>query len=106
MLVSKVEFQNLLQSTLGDLWPRAESIFEKYGERLSFDVTNVLLHATEQEKTNNVLLVLEKHYEEHLQFQHPRIRGTVRDALLGVNPTENMFLGICQYTLGLQPDLA
>ncbi|MCX6813696.1 MAG: hypothetical protein NT078_00480 [Candidatus Azambacteria bacterium] len=70
---------------------------------MSYDVTNVFLHAVDKGKVEEVLETLEKHYESHLQFQHPNIRGTVSDNLLGVNPTEIMFLRLCRHTLDLQP---
>ncbi|MDP3685276.1 MAG: hypothetical protein Q8R32_00410 [bacterium] len=96
-------FQELLETGLGDLYPRALEVFRNCGSLLSFDVTNVLMHAREQgrEKTEEVLGMLEEHYEKHLQFQHPDIRGNVEK--LGVNPTERLFLGICQHVLNLQP---
>ena len=96
-------FQKMFQSKLGDSWDRALTIFRNYGENLSWDVSNVLLHASDQGKMDEVLGILEEHYNSHLQNQHPEIRGLVSDNLLGVNPTEDMFLRLCQNTLGLQP---
>lgn len=103
--VTEAQFQGLLQSRLADLYPRALKVFLDYGYLLSFDVTNVLLHASNQrsEKVGQVLQILEEHYEKHLQFQHPEIRGTVEDRLLGVNKTQTLFLRICTDVLGLQP---
>ena len=104
--VNEQQFCEIFQSKLGDSWDRALTVFRNYGEILAYDVTNVLLHATDQGKADEVLGILEKHYESHLKFQHPEIRGTVEDSLLGVNPTQNMFLRICQQTLSLQPSPA
>lgn len=101
--VNAEEFQAALKPRLGDLWERALTIFAFYGENLSFDVTNVLSHAADQDKVEEVLKILEEHYESHLRFQHPEIRGTVEDLLLGVNPTQAMFLRIFEDTLGLKP---
>lgn len=95
-------FQHLLQSKLGDSWDRALTVFRNYGENKSYDVTNVLLHASDKGKVEEVLEILEEHYNSHLQNQHPEIRGLVSDNLLGVNPTEDMFLRLCRHTLDLQ----
>jgi len=77
-------------------------VFLNFGPELSFDVANVLLHAHHQKKTEEVLEILEKHWEEHLYFQHPEARGRVSDRLLGINPTKAMFQGIYQVVLELQ----
>ena len=71
---------------------------------MSYDVANVLLHAADQGKVEEILGLLEEHYKTHLQFQHPEIRGTVKDALLGVNPTQDVFLRLCRVNLKLQPN--
>ena len=102
-MFSEQQFCASLQSKLGDSWDRALAVFRNYGEHLSYDVTNVLLHAADQGKTDEVLNILEEHYQNHLKFQHPQIRGNVSNCL-GVNPTEVMFLTICEKTLGLQPN--
>jgi len=101
--VTEKDFQELLETGLGDLYPRALTVFHNCGSLLSFDVANVLIHAHDQgrEKTEEVLGILEEHYEKRLQFQHPEIRGTVQN--LGVNPTEQLLLHICQRVLSLQP---
>jgi hypothetical protein len=103
--VNEQMFCSLLQSKLGASWDRAIKIFHDYGPNLSYDVTNILCFAADQAKTDEVLEVMEKHYKSHLQFQHPDIRGTAGDRLLGVNPTTSMFLRIYQQTLGLQVSL-
>src|SRR3972149_10126347 len=103
-VVSEEKFQRLLQPRLTDQWDRAASLFKNYGPNLSFDVANVLIHAVDQGKAEEILDILETHYEEHLQFQHPEIRGTVRDNLLAVNPTQTMFLRICTINLNLMPN--
>ncbi len=101
--ISEQQFRDILQSKLGTSWEHALTVFRNYGENLAYDVTNVLLHAADQGEVDEMLGILEEHYESHLQFQHPEIRGTVKDQLLGVNPTQTMFLRICQQTLRLQP---
>jgi len=102
--IDEKQFSDILQSNLGASWNRALAVFRNCGQNLGYDVTNVLLHAADQGKVDEVLGILEEHYNNHLQYQHPEIRGTVSDRLLGVNPTQAMFLSICQQTLGLQPN--
>lgn len=104
--VSESVFQNVLKEKLGDSWERSLTLFRNCGEHLGWGVTNVLMHAADKGKVSEVLDTIEEHYTSHLQYQHPEIRGTVGDRLLGVNPTERMFLKICQETLGLQPTAA
>ena len=100
--INEGKFEQLLRGRLGGHWERALTVFRNCGPNLAYDVTNVLLHAAGGSKVAEVLGILEKHFREHLQFQHPEIRGTVSS--LGVNPTEVMFLGICRDTLGLKPN--
>ncbi len=100
--VSEQQFREILQSHLGSSWDRALAVFRNCGENLEFEVTNVLRHAVDQGKVNEVLGILEEHYQSHLQFQHPDTRGTVNDRLLGVNLTEMLFRLTYQQTLGLQ----
>jgi hypothetical protein len=100
--IDEATFKKLLQGKLGGHWERAREVFRNCGPNLAWDVANVLLHAAGKGKVAEVLGIIEKHWKEHLQFQHPEIRGRV--ANLGVNPTEVMFLGICRDTLELQPN--
>ncbi len=103
--VNEQQFRDTLQSKLGTSWDRALTVFHNCGPNLAYDVTNVLLHAADQgqRKVDEVLGILEDHYQDHLQHQHPEIRGTIDDRLLGVNPTKEMFCRLCQQTLGLHP---
>jgi len=100
--MSSEKFMQLFKEKLGDIFSRAEKVYKNYGTNNSFDVMNVLFHAVDKEKVEEVLDILEKHYEKDLSFQHPDIRGLVQDNLLGVNKTKNMFLSICVDTLGLK----
>ncbi len=86
---------------LGIHTDRAVVVLNNFGPNLSYDVTNVLLHAVEKEKVDEVLATMEKHWETHLHFHHPDIRGLVADGLLCVNPTKAMFVRICAHTLAL-----
>ena len=101
MEVTKEKFEQTLKSKLGGFYPRAEKVFDNFGPKLSYDIVNVLLHAADQNKVEEVLALLEKHFEEHLQFQHPDIRGTVAGSF-GINETKVMFLDICERVLELQ----
>ena len=105
-MVSERQFQKLLQPKLGESYERALTLFRGYAPNRSFDVTNVLHLATKQEqgKVDRVLAILEEHFDNHVGYQDPEIRGSVRDNLLNVNPTDQMFLRICEITLGLQPN--
>lgn len=106
-LINLDTFRDLLKPLLGENYERALALFHNYGPNLSFDVTNVLMQASSQgkDKVNTVMQRLEKHYEEHLCYQDPRIRGTIKDNLLGVNPTEAEFLRICEDVLALKPNI-
>ena len=96
-------FKKILEEKLGPLYGRAEIIFDNYGEKLSFDVANVLMHAVDKsvDTVKEVLNLLEKHFEKHLAFQHPDVKGEICNSF-GVNETQVMFLSICEKTLGLK----
>ncbi|MFC1710064.1 hypothetical protein ACFL0F_00180 [Patescibacteria group bacterium] len=107
IIFSEETFKEILEPMLGDTYERALKLFRDCGPNLSFDITNVLHIASSQgeEKLDEVLERLEKHYNEHLAYQHPEIRGCVRDNLLGgINPTHAEFLRICSNVLGLEPN--
>lgn len=78
---------------------RARRVFSSYGPALAWDATNVLMHAIDLGKIDEVLTILEKHFDDHLKFQHPEIRGRVHHG--AVNPTKAMFRSICTDTLRL-----
>lgn len=101
-VITEKQFEKIFNGKLGEHRERALTVFTQYGQLLSWDVVNVLLHAVDKDKIDDVLLELEKHWEEHLQCQHPEIRGTVQDGLLGVNKTKSMFLRVCQDVLELK----
>ena len=101
-VVDEEKFREVLDGKLGEHIDRAIAVLDNFGPFLSYDVTNVLLHAIDKEKVPEVLDLLEKHWGEHLKFLHSVIRGTVVISL-GINETELMFLKICQDTLALTP---
>jgi hypothetical protein len=103
--VSKERFCEELQSKLDGEYGRAFDLFTKCGRNLSFDVTNMLLHAADQGKVSEVLDIIEKQYETNLQFQHPDIRGRVRN-WAGMNLTEVAFRKIYEEVLRLKPQPA
>lgn len=113
-LISFEKFEEIVKPELIELedgealWARASTLFGNCSPNLSFDITNVMLHAVEQgaKKVDEVLSLLETHWEKHLKFQHPDICGMVKDRFLGVNPTKKLFLDICDHTLGLEPQAA
>lgn len=95
-------FEAALREKLGNSYERALNIFRNYGERLSYDVVNVLLHAVDKGKVEEVLKILEEHWSKDLAYQHPAVRGTISDAF-GVNKTKATFLRICLEVLNLGP---
>jgi hypothetical protein len=101
--VTESFFNDTLKTKLGGDYDRALTLFRNCGPNLGWDVTNVLMHAAEKGKVNEVLGMLEEHYENHLKFQHPDARGMIGKAAAGGNPTEALFLQICDETLGLKP---
>lgn len=101
-IVSEEQFREIMGTRLGQHLDRAVTTLEHFGPTLSFDVTNVMLHSIEQGKEDEVLTILEAHWREHLQYQHPAIRGCLEDGL-GVSLTKQIFLRICQGTLALTP---
>jgi hypothetical protein len=103
--VNEKLFREILGTKLGQHIDRAVAVLNNFGPKLSYDVANVMLHAVDKGKEDEVLTILEKHWEEHLQFQHPEIRGTV-ESMPGINKTHQVFLRICQETLALTPAAA
>lgn len=100
-MITEEQFKDLALSRLPeDIHERALRLF-KDCPKISWDITNVLMHAGDQSKGEEVLKMLEEHYEKHLQFQHPDIRGTVTGAF--GNETEALLINICESTLGLKP---
>ena len=95
--VTENEFHKLLHGKLEDNYQRALEIFKKYGKVSPVDVTTVLLHSADKDKVDEVLSILEKHWSEQIEHQHPDTRGVVVTKATGI-----MFIGICQDTLGLQ----
>ncbi|MCH7605206.1 hypothetical protein IID24_04445 [Patescibacteria group bacterium] len=100
--INRERFDRLLKEKLGSSYSRALTVFENWGEALSWDVANVLRHAADQGKIEEVLSKLETHWEEHLKLQHPDVRGRVTGSV-GVNPTQALLLDICERVLQLQP---
>jgi hypothetical protein len=103
-IITAEDFDTLMRGKLGESFDRANLVFTNFGRKLSYDVTNVLLYAADQgpNKVDEVLLILEEHWDNCLSLQHPDLRGSVHDSL-GVNKTEVMFIKLCRETLGLTP---
>lgn len=99
VIVSEQDFNDLLKEKLGDHYNRALEVFQDYGESVSWDIINVLLHAVNKQKISEVLDILEKHYEElELGRQHPDARGIYKGEL-----TRAMFMRIANEVLELEP---
>jgi len=101
-LVTSDRFDELFAVKLGKEFARAKKVFENFGEALSWDVANMLMHAADQGKAGEVLTEMEKHYEEYLKGQHPGLRGIALDSM-GVNRMKEMFMGIIKDILRLPP---
>ena len=98
--VDEKQFEQLVINKISpEFKEKASEVFKDYGQNLSFDVTNVLMHAIDQDKVGEVLKILEKHFSEHLQYQHPDIRGVRGETAL---KTKLMFNSLCETTLGLK----
>ena len=92
--ITEKQFIDLLSQKLDHVdLKRAVALFRNYGPATGAEVLNVLLHATERRKVISVITALEIHWDRHLQFQHPYVRGTIRGPH-GENATENMFLDV------------
>ncbi|HCR52332.1 TPA: hypothetical protein DIV48_01625 [Candidatus Kaiserbacteria bacterium] len=61
--ISEQQFQELFQSKLGVSTDRALDLFRRYDVELRRSFVNVLLHASEQKKIEEILGMLEKQYE-------------------------------------------
>lgn len=103
--ISEWEFQLKLKGALAHNWERALTVFQNCGPNLSENVMSALLHAVKQsdDKVSAVLRILEEHYESYLRFQKIEVRGMVSSRLLGINPTNGVFLHIDRAILGLKP---
>ncbi|MDP4038856.1 MAG: hypothetical protein Q8P54_02760 [bacterium] len=102
-VISDEEFESALKELLGDYYSRAFEVSQKCGRFLTFDIINTLMWASDKGKVEEVLDALEAHWQEHLVFQHPDIRGTVSDAD-GYNPTHAELRRICEKILQLEPE--
>jgi len=101
-MISEEQFKATIGPTMkGASWDRVVTVFRKCGYNLSEHVTNVLLHALEQDKVGAVLGLLEEHYEDHLRYQPPYTRGHVFHN--EVNLTYVLFNRIYTEILGLKP---
>jgi len=100
-IITEKNFSRLTKEKLGNKYERALLVFNNCGPNLSWDVTNMILHAVSLGKVDQVLSALEKHFQEHLKFQHPDIRGTTISKSK-VNPTGIEFKRICTDILELQ----
>ena len=98
--ISEAVFAELAKERLGNDWDKALQTFRNYGPHLSFDVANVMLKAAEGGMAREILSILDRHYDEHLQFQHPQIRGMVTVA--GRNPSKDLIVRISTEQLGLE----
>jgi hypothetical protein len=81
------------------MYDRAIVVFRNYGSNLSILVYSAFILAPMYDKVDEVLAILEEHFENHLGYQDPDVRGVISDELIGVNPTMLMFRNIFDVTL-------
>ena len=86
--VSERNFFILLEEKLGGNFHKALALFHDYGEKFSFDIANVLLHAFDKGKVETVLEIIENHLK--------------KTSLTSIEETNMMFLQICEKTLRLK----
>ncbi len=101
----KQKFQEKLAEVLTfEQWQRIETLLNNC-ENCSGKIISLLLYASEQgaEKFEEVIGLLEKLYDEQLQFHHPTVRGQVLDEF-GVNRASAEFIRIYREVLGLGTD--
>ena len=70
-------FQALFKEKAGDRWLEVEKLFNEYGPTLSIWFCTALMYAYEDGKLDWCILLLQKHLEDDLSFQHPDIRGRI-----------------------------
>jgi len=102
--ISEELFEDLLEDKLEEYYPRAITVLRNYGEYWSYDITNVLLHASNHlGDVSYTISEFEKHWEEYLRFQHPELCKLTRDGSIRVYKTDTMFIEICK-TLCVKTD--
>ncbi|MCP6726697.1 MAG: hypothetical protein KJI69_01480 [Patescibacteria group bacterium] len=104
-VLTEEQFGETFKEDLGDFFERALALFRDFGPVLSYDVFNVLLHAKDQKRVEEILGLLDEHQKSVLSLQHPDVRGRVHGSL-GVNKTQVFFVELCEKTLGLEPSTA
>ncbi len=96
--ITESVFEEVLKERIPAHWERALELFTDYGPLYSFDITNVLMHAADQGKEEEILRALEEHWKEDISFEAPDLRD------VGVRlSTMQLFHELCTSTLGLQP---
>ncbi len=97
-IITEEDFKELFGKILENDYEHALDVFKKYGRNFSWDVANVIMHASCNNKIEDVLQILEEHYEKHIYFQHPDRRAAFEDF-----PTRLMFNRVCTEILQLTP---
>ena len=96
-------FQELLGKKLTEeQMTQAIQLFEGGGNQpLTLAITNALMQVADKDKVDEVLQIIQKHFSDHLVYQHPEIRGQI--VKFGGNPTDVLFLHIYEDVLELTP---
>ena len=81
-------------------WKRLKTLKDS-ATAFDWDFANVMLHAVDQGKVDEVLSYLEDYFnDETLAYQHPDIRGLFKAEAA----TRRAFDHVCTVILGLQPN--
>ena len=94
---SETALEILLAEQPQPIRERAFTVYENYGRHCSLELFGIFSKAVRMRRIDEVLSLLEAHYENLLKSQDPEVRGTVR--YVGVNPTQTLFRGILERTL-------
>lgn len=66
-------------------WPKVEHLYKEYGPVLSIPIGSALLYAAEDKRLEWCIELLEQHFKDDLQYQHPELRGRLIIGNAGAN---------------------
>ena len=98
--ISERQFATHLKERLGKHYDRGLKLFFVCGENFSFDLASILFWATDQEEeiVEEILDLLEEHFEEHLQQQTSLVEVVQMEN--GLTFTRSLWVEISDKVLG------
>lgn len=93
-LITEEQFTEMHEATLGDDFPTALDLFQRFGPYLSWHVSNIFCHAVQRNLVAEVIERLEAHWQDHLQWHCLEARGKTNKSDMAIHQ-------IYVYTLGL-----